>query len=107
MRGSHIPGKDPEDLAGVFKKLKSSVLLTHPGLWRKLRTEASQGREGAGHCPRGNGRGMALYVPGFLAPALWPNQSICPVIASTRGPRGLYPWEAKGLPPPWMQETEC
>ena len=33
------------------------------------------------------------------------NQSAQPS-AYTHGPRGLYPWEAKRLPPPWMQDTE-
>ena len=57
-----------------------------------MRTEASQGRgKGLGTLLTAMGEAWPCMYTCLLAPALWPNQSICPVIS-------LHPWAKRLIP---------
>ena len=99
MRGQNILNKDPEDLAGVFKKLQEAQYcwgIRDSG--ERVRAEASEGRgKRLGTVLMAMGEAWPYRHTRLLASALWPNQSICPVIS-------LHPW-AKRLIPMGGQEA--
>ena len=99
MRRQNILDKDPEDVAGVFKKLKEVQYCSGiQDSGERVRAEASQGRgKGLGSVFAAMGAAWPCMHTRLLAPALWPNQSICPAIS-------LHPW-AKRLIPMGGQEA--